>query len=385
MLYPSVRLVLALSLGVMTPLIPAHAAQTAASQGPNEAQVAAQKTVAARQAAAKAAIARNAARAAAAKAAATPAGPAKVAADAAATKAAADADELEAAARQAALDAATAVQAAQAAARQAALERQAAAREAALERQAAAQQAAQERQAAQAAARQAAVQQKTAPAVQSTAGTQQPAVVVVAPGAKPGSNSAGGSSVDGIITSLSNGTAAVMGRNQGSQNGPPGKGGPQGNALVATGSTQPAAGGKPGAGSAAAVSTAVLGVGQSGNTVLMVHGCERRAAQVWCHADISNQNKTNNQLSSSTAWTDAFITDDQGGLHQRTLSFFQNEAGEQRVEQEVPYGQSVHYVFVFDNVPANVSKISLHSAAGGMDVENIPVAAADAAASSSKH
>jgi hypothetical protein len=119
--------------------------------------------------------------------------------------------------------------------------------------------------------------------------------------------------------------------------------------------------------------TGALGVGQFSNTILTVYGCSRQGTQVTCNADISNQTKGETQLQSSVAWNDAFIIDDRGDRHKRAFAFFLNIDGEQRVDLDVPYGQSVRYIFVFNDVSAKVSKVSLHSAAGGLDVENIPV------------
>jgi hypothetical protein len=120
-------------------------------------------------------------------------------------------------------------------------------------------------------------------------------------------------------------------------------------------------------------------VGQLGNTILTVYGCSRQGTQVSCTTDLSNQNKSDTQLQSSVAWSDAFIIDDRGDRHQRAIGFFLNIDGEKRVDLDVPYGQSVRYIFVFNDVLAKVSKVSLHSVAGGLNVENIPVTDPNAA------
>jgi hypothetical protein len=104
-----------------------------------------------------------------------------------------------------------------------------------------------------------------------------------------------------------------------------------------------------------------------------VYGCSRQGTQVVCSTDLSNQNKSDTKLQSSVAWSDAFIIDDRGDRHQRAIGFFLNIDGEKRMDLDVPYGQSVRYIFVFNDVSAKVSKVSLHSPAGGLDVENIPL------------
>ena len=77
-----------------------------------------------------------------------------------------------------------------------------------------------------------------------------------------------------------------------------------------------------------------MGVGQLGNTILTVYGCSRQGTQVSCTTDLSNQNKSDTQLQSSVAWSDAFIIDDRGDRHQRAIGFFLNIDGEKRVDLE---------------------------------------------------
>jgi hypothetical protein len=78
-------------------------------------------------------------------------------------------------------------------------------------------------------------------------------------------------------------------------------------------------------------------------------------------------------MQSSTQWTDTYLIDDRGDRHTRAIGFFLNIDGEKRVDMDVPYGQSTRFVFVFNDVPAKVSQVSLHSSSGGLNVENIPV------------
>jgi hypothetical protein len=132
-----------------------------------------------------------------------------------------------------------------------------------------------------------------------------------------------------------------------------------------------------------AIASGSLGVAQANDTILTVYGCSRQGTQVMCDTDLSNQNKTNTQVQSSTAWNDAFIIDDRGDRHQRAIGFFLNIDGDKRVDLDIPYGDSARYIFVFNNVSAKVSKVSLHSTAGGLDVEDIPVTDANGAPASS--
>ena len=112
---------------------------------------------------------------------------------------------------------------------------------------------------------------------------------------------------------------------------------------------------------------------QANNSILTVYGCSRQGTQIVCDTDLSNQDKSGTQLDSSVAWSDAYIIDDRGDRHARTIGFFLNIDGDKRVNLDVPYGQSVKYEFVFNDVQAKVTKVSLHSPTGGLDVESIPV------------
>jgi hypothetical protein len=118
---------------------------------------------------------------------------------------------------------------------------------------------------------------------------------------------------------------------------------------------------------------------QFDNTILTVFGCMRQGTQVACDTELSNQNKTETLLQSSAAWTDTLLIDDRGDRHTRSMGFFLNIDGEKRQDMDVPYGQAARYIFVFNDVPAKVSTVSLHSASGGLDVQNIPISDPNAA------
>lgn len=117
-----------------------------------------------------------------------------------------------------------------------------------------------------------------------------------------------------------------------------------------------------------------LGVAQFSDTILTVYGCTRQGTQVLCDADLSNQSKTETQVQSSVLWKDAFIIDDRGDRHQRSSGFFVNVDGDQRQAMDIPYGQSARYIFVFNDVSPKVQQVTLKSATGGLNVENIAVA-----------
>jgi hypothetical protein len=111
-----------------------------------------------------------------------------------------------------------------------------------------------------------------------------------------------------------------------------------------------------------------------GNTMITVMGCMRQGLQVACETQLNNENKTETLVQSSAAWADTLLIDDRGDRHERSMAFFLNIDGEQRVEMDVPYGQSARYILVFNDVPAKVTTISLHSPSGGLNVVNIPLA-----------
>lgn len=119
--------------------------------------------------------------------------------------------------------------------------------------------------------------------------------------------------------------------------------------------------------------SASLGMAQFNETILTVLGCGRQGTQVACVSDLSNQSKTETLVQSSVAWKDAFLIDDRGDRHERAIGFFLNVDGDKRVDMDIPYGKSAKYVFVFNDVPAKVAKVTLKSATGGLYVEDIPV------------
>jgi hypothetical protein len=115
--------------------------------------------------------------------------------------------------------------------------------------------------------------------------------------------------------------------------------------------------------------------------MLTVIGCMRQGLQVACETQLNNENKTETLMQSSAAWTDTLLIDDRGDRHERSMGFFLNIDGEQRTAMDVPYGQSARYILVFNDVPAKVTTVSLHSPSGGLNVVNIPLADPNADAS----
>jgi hypothetical protein len=107
----------------------------------------------------------------------------------------------------------------------------------------------------------------------------------------------------------------------------------------------------------------------------------RQGLQVACETQLNNENKTETLMQSSAAWTDTLLIDDRGDRHERSMGFFLNIDGEQRTAMDVPYGQSARYILVFNDVPAKVTTVSLHSPSGGLNVVNIPLADPNADAS----
>ncbi|HUK19125.1 MAG TPA: hypothetical protein VLW65_22040 [Bryobacteraceae bacterium] len=400
----------------LTSIRPAYAQASTETPAQAAAAKAAAAEAAAKQAATEATAKQAAARQAAMDAAKTPAGPARTAAEATAKQAAAEATAAQVAARQAFVQAATARQQANAALL---AERRAAAQQAAAERQAQIA-AARQAQAAQAAARKAAPQPAAAgpaPAVAKTpaAAAAQTAAPVAAPAtvsqkavagktsAAPGSKPAANGAPNSTVTQISDTVTSVFGKpNTAAVNSKggaaagaaaPGRGSPSANALLpktnpaantppAAANTPPAA---PARSSADLLPSGAFGVGQSGDTILTVYGCAKHATQILCTTTISNQSKSDTQLHSSLAWGDAFIVDDQGNKHQRSMGYFLNADGEPRLDMDVPYGQSTKYVLVFNNISGQASKVALHSDSSGLDVEEIPVTdSSSAPAASSK-
>jgi hypothetical protein len=432
MLRRMLQLLFATSLLASPSLTMVRAAQTAAATQQTPAQAAAAQAVTAQaaavQAAAQARAAQVAARQAAQTAAATPAGPAQVAAQTAATQAAAQAAAAQVGANQAV---AQAVAARQTAIALATAERQAAAQQALAARQQAAAQAAAARQQALAAKAAGATPASTAiaksvTAINGTAAPAKPAGTTPSPANNPAwesavSNILGGGNANPAAASAKPGAAGktagagtgtatpaastpaweslvsnilTSGKaNSASPNGKsdaPSKGGDpaEGAALLPASSTGgPTHGGNAGpqAGQARIVGSPAipnpgLGMAEYGNTILTVMGCMRQGLQIACETDLSNQNKTETLVQSSAAWTDTILIDDRGDRHERSMGFFLNIDGEKRGDIDVPYGQSARYILVFNDVPAKVSTVSLHSPSGGLNVVNIPVVDPNASA-----
>jgi hypothetical protein len=120
-----------------------------------------------------------------------------------------------------------------------------------------------------------------------------------------------------------------------------------------------------------AVPEGALGVAQFSTTKLTIYGCGRQAMQVVCVADLTNQNMQDTLVKSADVWKDTFIVDDRGDRHPRTSGFFLNIDGEQRQELDISYGKSARLVLTFDGVQTKVEKVTLRSATGGLDVEDI--------------
>jgi hypothetical protein len=204
-----------------------------------------------------------------------------------------------------------------------------------------------------------------------------------------------GNSASGILTSIFGSGGVVPGATGKGGAGAGGAGGKAGgapaaadgaNALVATtpdaargrapipSSPAAAAGAERTSASGSGLPNGALGVAQFSDTILTVYGCTRQGTQVLCDADLSNQSKTETQVQSSVLWKDAFIIDDRGDRHQRSSGFFVNVDGDQRQAMDIPYGQSARYIFVFNDVSPKVQQVTLKSATGGLNVENIAVA-----------
>jgi hypothetical protein len=78
-----------------------------------------------------------------------------------------------------------------------------------------------------------------------------------------------------------------------------------------------------------------------------------------------------------------FIVDDRGDRHLRTSAFFLNVDGDQRPQLDISYGKSARFILMFDGVQTKFQKVALRSAAGGLDVEEISLVAANPGATSS--
>ena len=133
----------------------------------------------------------------------------------------------------------------------------------------------------------------------------------------------------------------------------------------------------------ASAAGAGLGGAQWQTTKLVVYGCGRQDMQIACVTDLTNQNQKDTLVQSADVWKDAFIVDDRGDRHQRTSGFFLNVDGDQRPQLDISYGKSARFVLLFDGVQAKVQKVALRSQNGGLDVEEINLIVAGAAAQAS--
>jgi hypothetical protein len=111
-----------------------------------------------------------------------------------------------------------------------------------------------------------------------------------------------------------------------------------------------------------------------------VYGCGRQDTQVACVTDLTNQNQSDTLVQSGDVWKDTFIVDDRGDRHQRSRGFFLNIDGDQRPQLDISYGKTARFILMFDGVQSNVQKVTLRSATGGLDVEEISLVAASAGA-----
>jgi hypothetical protein len=118
-----------------------------------------------------------------------------------------------------------------------------------------------------------------------------------------------------------------------------------------------------------------LGSAQSGSTKLVVDGCGRQDTRVACVTDLTNQNQKDTLVQATNVWTDAFIVDDRGDRHARTSAFFLNIDGDQRPQLDISYGKTARFILMFDDVPTKVQKVTLRSASGGLDVEDVSLIA----------
>ncbi|MBS0376853.1 MAG: hypothetical protein JSS29_00095 [Proteobacteria bacterium] len=126
-----------------------------------------------------------------------------------------------------------------------------------------------------------------------------------------------------------------------------------------------------------------LGSAEAQSTKLVVYGCGRHDTQVACVTDLTNENQKES-LVVSDVWKDAFIVDDRGDRHPRSKGVFLNIDGEQRSQLDIGYGKTARFVLMFDDVPAKVQTVTLRSAGGVLDVEDISLAAAGGGAGASQ-
>ena len=102
--------------------------------------------------------------------------------------------------------------------------------------------------------------------------------------------------------------------------------------------------------------------------------------QVACVTELTNQDTKETLVQSGNIWKDTFIVDDRGDRHQRSNGFFLNIDGEQRPQLDISLGKTARFILMFDGVPTKVQKVTLRSATGGLDVEDISLIPPDAAA-----
>ena len=95
-------------------------------------------------------------------------------------------------------------------------------------------------------------------------------------------------------------------------------------------------------------------------------------------------NTTEESLVVSDVWKDAFIVDDRGDRHPRSKGVFLNIDGEQRSQLDISYGKTARFVLMFDDVPAKVQTVTLRSAGGVLDVEDISLESTAGGAGASK-
>ena len=118
-----------------------------------------------------------------------------------------------------------------------------------------------------------------------------------------------------------------------------------------------------------------LGSAQSGSTKLVVEGCGRQDTRVACVTELTNQNQKDTLVHATDVWADAFIVDDRGDRHARSSAFFLNIDGDQRPQLDISYGKTARFILMFDDVPTKVQKVTLRSASGSLDVEDVSLIA----------
>lgn len=109
---------------------------------------------------------------------------------------------------------------------------------------------------------------------------------------------------------------------------------------------------------------------QYGGGMLTIYGCVRQGSQVACDCDFNNQNQNRTQYDTNW-WRDTYVIDQFGDRHARASGYFVNGEGKPRETIDIPYGQSSRYIMIFNDVSSNAASVSLHSAYGQLDVENM--------------